>query len=95
MIYFYLHFEVECNGQRILQFSIAKKSYNTKKIAGKILSDIFTADDFETSFRDRRSSIGTPLGSHSLQKYPSTHIRCNGCSCDEIDLRDRWKHLKR
>ena len=76
-------------------FSVAKKSYNTKKRAGKILSDIFTSDHFETNFGDGRTSIGAVLGSHSLRKCAATHARRNGCSRDEIDLRGRWKHLKR
>ena len=76
-------------------FSVAKKSYNTKKRAGKILSDIFTSDHFETNFGDGRNFIGAVLGSHSLRKCAATHARRNGYSCDEIDLRGRWKHLKR
>ena len=76
-------------------FSIARKTCNTKKRVGKILSDIFTSDDFESNFGDGRSSIGALLGSHSLRKCAATHTRRNGCSHDEIDLRGRWKHLKR
>ena len=89
-------FPTEMNDEGLVTcFSIAKKSYNTKKRAGKILSEIFTSDDFETSFGDGRTSVGNVLGSHSLRKCAATHARRNGCSRDEIDLRGRWKHLKR
>jgi len=89
-------FPTEMNGEGLVTcLSIAKKSYNTKKRAGKILSEIFTSDDFETSFGDGRTSVGNVFGSHSLRKCAATHARRNGCSRDEIDLRGRWKHLKR
>ena len=95
-IYLEYMFPTEMNDEGLVNcFSIAKKSYNTKKRAGKILSDIFTSDDFNTNFGDGRTSIGAVLGSHSLRKCAATHARRNGCSRDEIDLRGRWKHLKR
>jgi len=81
-------FPTEMNDEGLVNcFSIARKTYNTKKRAGKILSDIFTSDDFESNFGDGRSSIGALLGSHSLRKCAATHVRRNGCSRDEIDLR--------
>ena len=89
-------FPTEMNDEGLVNcFSIVKKLYITKKRAGKILSDIFASDDFETNFRDGRTSIGTVVGPHSLCKCAATHARINGCSRDEIDLRGRWKHLKR
>ena len=95
-IYLKHMFPTEMNDEGLVNcFSIAKKSYNAKKQARKILSDIFTSDDFESNFGDERTSIGTVLGSHSLRKCEATHARYNGCSHDEIDLRDRYKHLKR
>ena len=89
-------FPTEVNDEGLVNcFSIAKKTYNTKKRAGKILSDIFTSDDFESNFGDGNGSIWALLGSHSLRKCAATHARRSGCSCNEIDLRGRWKHLKR
>jgi hypothetical protein len=32
-----------------------------------------------------------PLGSHSIRKFSSTHMRRCGCSKDEKDIRGRWK----
>ena len=48
-------FPTEVNEEGLVNcFSIAKKTYNTKKRAGKILSDIFTSDEFE-------SNLGTEI----------------------------------
>ena len=89
-------FPTDVNDEGLVNcFSIARKTYNTKKRAGKILSDIFTSDDFESNFGDGRSSIGALLGSHSLKKCAATRARINGYSRDKIDLRGRWKHLRR
>ena len=76
-------------------FSITKKLSHPKKRAGKVLCNIFTSDGLGTSFGDGKSSIGTYFGLFSLRKYAATHARRNGCSRDEIDLRGRWKYLRR
>ena len=36
-----------------------------------------------------------PLGTHSIRKFPSTYARRNGCSRDDVDVRGRWKRMKR
>ncbi len=72
-------FPIDVYGDGLVNcFSIPKKTYNTKKRAGQILSDIFTSDDFESNFGDGRSPIGSLLGLHSLRKCAATHARRNG-----------------
>ena len=66
-LYLGCRFPIEVNDQRLVScFSIPKKMYTTKKRAGKVLSDIFTSDEFESNFGDRHGSIGVLLDSHSL-----------------------------
>ena len=36
-----------------------------------------------------------PLGTHSVRKFPSTYARRNGCNRDDVDVRGRWKRMKR
>ena len=90
-IYIKHMFPADMNNEGLINcFHIAKKSQNVKKRAGKILSD----EDFESSFSDGRTSIGSVLGFPSLRKCAATHIKHNGCSRDENDLKGKWKHLK-
>ena len=36
-----------------------------------------------------------PIGIQSIRKRPATYARRNGCSKDDVDVRARWKFIKR
>jgi hypothetical protein len=52
------------------------------------VQDIFGKEVFK---REEFTDSKGPLGSHSIQKYASTHVRRSGINKDEKDIRGRWK----
>ena len=57
------------------------------------------ASDFirDNVFRSEAFVLAIPsgkLGTHSYRKFGGTRARRNGCSCDDVDSRGRWKRRK-
>ena len=59
-----------------------------KTVASDHLNRIVKCNDFP-----KFDSL--PLGTHSIRKFPSAYARRNGCSRDDVDVRGRWKRMKR
>ena len=59
-----------------------------KKVSSDWLGRIISRDDFPL-FDE------LPLGTHSIRKFPSMYARCSSCSKDDVEVRGRWKRMKR
>ena len=60
----------------------------SKQVATNYLNKVIKEEDFPLF-------DSLPLGTHSKLKFPLTYARRNGCSRDDVDVRGRWKRLKR
>ena len=65
----------------------------SKEIASTAFTKVFRMDEFAGGVVN--GSIGGKLGSHSIRKFASTHVRRSGINKDDKDIRGRWKLAKR
>ena len=54
------------------------------QISGRLKTDIFDNPNFV-------KMRGTPVGVHSLRKFPSASARRNGCAEHDVNFRGRWR----
>jgi len=60
-----------------------------KQMVQKLFKEVFTSDGFIAEFKKDKGAM--LLGSHSIRKYVSTHVRKCGVTKDEKEIRGRWK----